>query len=456
MSFKSWVRGVVNSMFGVSTIEQALSIRVAVEPQLERDRALWRAMLDGNAPWVNNEVPSLKLEKSICREVANNTCFELDINATGDKPFTDFFDMVKGDIGGVTSELCGLGVVIAKPYVRNGKVLCTYATPDKFYPLSYNEVGQLTSVAFADYKVDGDTYFTLLETHTWEEQSQVYTIAYKAYTSKVATELGREISIERVKDWAGLQDIEWLNIPQPLFVEFSLKDNQSIFADAVEFIKQADRQYGRTVWEYEGGELAIDASIELFKSNKKGEEPQLPKGKKRLYRNLNVASEKFAMETFNPTFRDESLFRGLNEHKRAIEFACGLAYGTISDISVQEKTATEVMAAKQRYYITVSAIQRILDAGYKKLAISINILISLYKLTNKAKNDIIIVWGDSIKEDFSVEYARRLQLVATGIISPAEFRAWYLGEDIDEATKNLPKPPQSQPIVTQTAEHMNN
>ena len=450
MGIKSWMVGVMNKMFGVSTIEQALNVKVVTNPLLEQDRMLWRSMLKGEAYWIKDGVPSLKLEKSICREVSNSVCFEVEVKPTGDKAFVDFFNKVKEDVTDVASDLCGAGVVIAKPYVRNNKVLCNYATPDKFFPIAYNELGELISVAFTDYKVDGETYYTLLETHTWNETSKVYTIEYKAYTSKNEKDLGSVIPVELVPEWAGLQPIEWLNIPQPLFVEFSLKDARAIFADAVDFIKLADEQFGRAVWEYEGGELAIDASIDLFKSDKKGVNIELPKGKKRLYRRFNADANEFGMNTFNPAFRDESLFRGLNEHKRAIEFACGLAYGTISDINVQEKTATEVMSTKQRYYITVSTIQQILDAGYKKLAESTKILLNLYKLTNKTKNDIIVLWGDSVKEDTSVEFARRVQLLGLGIISPAEFRAWYLEEDIAQAEKNLPKPPQTQIVGTQT------
>ena len=48
---------------------------------------------------------------------------------------------------------------------------------------------------------------------------------------------------------------------------------------------------------------------------------------------------------------------GYNRIVQKIEFNCGLAYGTLSDPQVVDKTAEEIISSKQRSYATVKAIQ---------------------------------------------------------------------------------------------------
>lgn len=429
-------------LLGKKTIEQALKINVISNSNLERSQRLWQSMYSGSAPWVTKDVPSLRLEKAICREVSNHVTFESEIIIEGAEVLSDFVTKVKEDMPSLVTTMCSMGGVIVKPFIRKGKVHCSYVTPDRCYPLGYNEVGDLTSVAFIDRKQAGDYIYSLLETHTWHESENAYTIAYRVFKSTNESELGSIVGVQSVPEWAHLSDIEWLNIDRPLFVEFNMPEKEAIYADAVEHIRLADQQYGRVVWEYEGGELAINASVDLFRRDANGR-LDLPKGKERLFRAVDIAQEHFTLEPFAPTFRDESLFNGLNEHKRAIEFACGLAYGTISDPQAQAKTATEIMAAKQRYLITVRTIQKIIESGLSHLIYSADVLSQLYELYSDSEYALTVTWGDSIMEDVNTEYTRRFEMMEAGVLSAAQFRAWYLGEDLETAEANLPKQTQT-------------
>lgn len=100
----------------------------------------------------------------------------------------------------------------------------------------------------------------------------------------------------------------------------------SVYARAVNLIKEADRQYSRTIWEYEGSELAIDVDLSMLKN---GEE--IPEGKERIFRMLDAGEDGF-YKVYSPAIRDENLFNGLNKILQRIEFNCGLAYGTLSDV----------------------------------------------------------------------------------------------------------------------------
>ena len=65
--------------------------------------------------------------------------------------------------------------------------------------------------------------------------------------------------------------------------------------------------------------------------------------------------------------RDISLFNGFNKIFQRIEFNCGLAYGTLSDLSTVEKTAEELKTSKQRSFSTVSAIQKSFESSLEHI-----------------------------------------------------------------------------------------
>ena len=61
-------------------------------------------------------------------------------------------------------------------------------------------------------------------------------------------------------------------------------------------MQDADDQYQRLLWEFEGGELAIDADITVLEAS-----GELPRGKKRLFRNLGKYLDDGFYNVFSPT-----------------------------------------------------------------------------------------------------------------------------------------------------------
>lgn len=451
-------------IFGAKTIEDALGVKVLINQDLENNRQLWRDMLDGKAPWNNEDVPSLRLASGICKEAARYTAFELKSEIAG-SPRADYLNIqyqtvIKSTLDNIAT-LVGNGAIIFKPYARGQRILSTTVTPSCFFPLKYNELGELTSVVFADTLQKEDNFYTLLETHEWNETAQEYIIKYNAFVKEnkndrlQSSDIGKPISLTQVEEWAHLQSESlFKNIPQPLFIECNMTDMKSIFADAVDIIKECDEQLGRTIWEYFGGELAIDASMDLFKKDRDGN-LILPKNKKRLFRTLDVSnsSSSFEMQAFSPDFRDESLFRGLNEYKRIIEFIIGFAYGVISDPNQTDKTAEEIRAGKQRFLVTIKGVQNRIQEAYEKLVKSMDIIATIYNLSPQGDYDMSFTWGDSIMEDPDKEYERRKEMVSMGLLKPEQFVAWYFGleyKEDDEEFNNqmarlMPDMPQELP-----------
>ena len=168
------------------------------------------------------------------------------------------------------------------------------------------------------------------------------------------------------------------------------------------------------MWEYKGSELAVDIDENCFKNNM-----ELPEYADRLFRKLDIQGRSNDFySVFSPTIRDSSLFNGLNKLLQRIEFACGLAYGTLSDVQETAKTATEIISSKQRSYATVSDVQKSLKSALENLIISMDDLCSLYDLVSQGEYEVSFEFDDSLIVDSGADQAIMLQEVAAGIIKP--------------------------------------
>ena len=185
------------------------------------------------------------------------------------------------------------------------------------------------------------------------------------------------------------------NVKMPLFAYFKIPNANnvddtsplgvSVYSRAINDIKEADNQWTRLLWEFEGSELAIDADITLFKKDDKGNY-EFPKGKDRLFRMMDLDDNAEKYKVFAPAIRDENLINGFNAILRRIEFNVGLAYRTLSDPNTVDKTAEEIKASKQRSYSTVSDIQKSLQTALEQLVYAMDVMAQLSGLSGRERN----------------------------------------------------------------------
>jgi A118 family predicted phage portal protein len=269
------------------------------------------------------------------------------------------------------------------------------------------------------------------------------------YHSESINDLGRKCELTEVPEWSDvMKEKVYTNVDRPLFSYFKMPfanniDNDSplgvsVFSKAKNLIKQADIHWERILWEFESSERAIDATEDIFRYNDSGQ-PILPKGRERMFRtyDMQTTGQPF-IETFSPDIRDTSLFNGLNRIFQRIEFNCGLAYGTLSDISNVEKTAGEIKTSKQRSYTNVCAIQKCLENSLNDLAYIYGYYNQYYNgLTSNV--ELTCTFGDSVLEDTEKEFQRRLQMVSAGLLSKEKFIAWYFSVDEKSAIEYVPQ-----------------
>lgn len=341
---------------------------------------------------------------------------------------------------------------------------------DCFYPFAFDSSGNLSEVAFIQTKTDKDTIYTRLEYHKLEGNNVV--IINKAFESEgvsytningASASLGREIELSKVPEWKDLPRRTTIkNVDRLLFGYFKMPDANSIdphsplgisgFARAVSLIKEADMQYSRLLWEYEGGELAIDIDRDaLMETTDSKGNPHTVMGnlQRRLYRTIDLG-ESNTYQPYAPQLRDASMINGLNNLLMRIEDVTALSRGTMADVATEARTATEIRILKQRSYSSNLEIQKALEKALKDCIYAMDVYCTLYNIVGDItmKNgkvdtsqiglyDVSFTWDDSILVDIDTELNKRLTLLQNGLTSKREVRMWYFGETERQAQTAL-------------------
>lgn len=436
---KSYISRVVNKIFPNDKSKKQ-NIEVDMSKIMKESIELWSNMYEDKAPWLKEEeLESYNLASSVASEIARLVTIEMESNVTGSARadyLNEQYQRVIDDIRIETEYAAAKGGIIFKPYIENGKIAIDYIQADKFYPVKFNGSGDLIAAMFPDtIKRNGKTY-TREEYHELMDDGTYY-ISNTSYVD------GRPCPLEDIEEWANLEgELNLTGLNMPLFSYFKMplannKDSSSklgvaVYSKAVDTIKEVDKQYNKILWEYEGTELAIDVALDMLKNGN-----ELPKGKKRIFRTLDTEDENF-YNVFNPEIRDESLFNGLNKLLQSVEFKCGLAYGTLSDIQVVEKTAEEIKASKQRSYSTVVDIQKALRVSLEHLVYAMDYFATLYNLSPTGEYEISFDFDDSIIIDNKSEQAIMIQEVAAGLIKPEMYLMRKYGVTKEQAKAMLP------------------
>lgn len=332
-----------------------------------------------------------------------------------------------------------------------------YIHADNFFPIAFDGSGKITEAAFVQVKTDKSTVYTRLEYHKLQNNMVTVTnLAFKKEnrtqpsTTDFDSDLGEQINLTEVPEWADLQPVTQIeNVDRLLFAYFKMPEANTIeahsplgvsgYSRAVKLIKEADLQYSRMLWEFQGGELAIDIDRDALNTVEDEEKNtyEIPNMlQARLMRKVDLGNSE-TYQVFNPTYRDASLINGLNNILMRIEDVCALSRGTLSDVAAEARTATELKILKQRSYSANAEIQKALEDALKDLVYVMDIYCTLYEVTAPGEYDISFEWDDSILVDVETELGKRITLMQNGLASKLETRMWYFGETERQAREAL-------------------
>lgn len=458
-----FIRKQVSKIFPTKTIEEKLKLEIDISDIMVKNIELWSLMYEGVADWIDNDkVKSLGIPASIASEMARLVTIEMEseiIGAEGKETdrsiyLNERYQKIVDSLRIQTEYAVAKGGMVFKPYIdENNNIAVEYVQADSFYPVKFNSSGELVAAIFPEVIVKGDTTYTRLEYHHMLSDNKCY-ISNTAYVKDSNIEgLGVATPLSSVEEWEYLEpELNLENISEPLFSYFRMplannKDTRShlgvsVYSKAVDLIEEVDKHYSSILWEYKAKETAIDVPIDMFMTT------GLPEGKERLFRQLDIddnGKDNF-YKVFSPEIRDESMFNGLNKLLEKVEFNCGLAYGTLSDMQETAKTATEIRSSKQRSYATIVDIQKALRISLEHLIRSMEYMTDLYKLAPKGDIETSFNFSDSIIVDEKEEQLIMLNEVSAGLIKREFYLQKRYGVSFEEAHEMLPdlNPPQAE------------
>lgn len=364
------------------------------------------------------------------------------------------------------------GGLVMKPYisikpvtndknkVENKPVLeVEFIQADSFFPLAFNGSGDITEAAFVQTKMDKNTTYRRLEHHILNGSTvTVRNRAFKSENTQVNmntysdTDLGREIPLSEVPEWADLKPEQKIkNVDRLLFAYFKMPEANTIdtlsplgvsgYSRAVNQIREADMQFSRLLWEFEATEAAIDVDRDAL-LDVQGRDGQYHYTnavlQQRLFRPIDLG-ESNTYQPYLPSIRDVSIINGLNNILMRIEDICSLSRGTLSDVNSEARTATELKILRQRSYQANAAIQKALENALKDVIYVMNVYATLYKIVPEGEYEASFEWDDSILVDVETELGKRITLMQNGLSSKLELRMWYFGETEQQAKEALQK-----------------
>lgn len=345
-------------------------------------------------------------------------------------------------------------VVTTDEDILQPKIEFDYVQADGFVPLAFDGSSNVTEAAFVQrLQAKGITY-TRIEYHKLEgTKCIVENRVYKSTTRNVNDlDLGQEVNLSEVAEWSSLQrHTEIDGVDRLLFAYFKMPEANTIdpysplgvsgFSRAVGLIEEADKQFSRMLWEFEGGEMAIDVDRLALKEKTTGNGngdiiTTRPVLQERLFRKIDLNTEN-TYEVFAPSLRDTSYVNGLNTILMRIEDAVDVSRGTLSDVSSEARTATELKILRQRSYCANAEIQKALEDALKDVIYIMNVYCDLYQITPDGEYSASFEWDDSILVDVEQELGKRITLMQNGLSSKLENRMWYFGETEQQAQEAL-------------------
>ena len=465
--FLDFIRGVWHRVIPYRQIEAVERIDTPLTDEMANVLTDWYKLYRNEPDWLSETVKSLNLPAFVASELARQVVLEVKWNITGKGKDGKTQDKKGNDVMNPRAEYLkkefercmtilrqkleqgmAAGGMTVKPYPKDGHIYFDWTMDWSLYPIAFDDDGNLADVVFRDTYTEGKTIYTRLERH--QVDGEDVKITQRAFKSTVKDAIGVEINLSDVEYWAQLepevtvkktegQMFGWYKVAAANAIDVDCPMGASCYAKARDLFKQADEQYSRLLWEYEGSELAIDVDPTVLRPKKtEGGGLEMPKLNERLFRSVDAEQRDHDLySVFSPAIRDANYINGLNQILMRIEDHCGLARGTLSDPNTEARTATELKIVKQRTYTTVADNQKALENCLKNVVRAMDKYATLYKLAPEGDYDVSFEWDDSIITDSEQQMGERMTLLDAGLMSKIEFRMWYFGETKEQATEAL-------------------
>ena len=292
--------------------------------------------------------------------------------------------------------------------------------------------GEPTDVGLAERSTLGKYYYTLLERRSVEDG--ILTITYRLYRSLNGENLGNEVELHEhpkyrnlVKTWksdVGSVGLVRMKTPMVNCVDGS-PDAVAVFAPATQLIHAIDENEAQLSGEFQRGQSRVFLSRDLL--DREGELTE------NLFVGLDEDPQTVGMTIFAPQLREQSFLARKQEYLRNVESVVGLKRGMLSDVNMDERTATEIAASQADFSLTVMDFQAMWEDAVKRTLQLCAQLARIYAMGNCREVQVRFDWGNGVLYDEEKTWQGYVQMVKDGLIAPEIALGWRFGMPAETA-----------------------
>lgn len=293
------------------------------------------------------------------------------------------------------------GECLLKPVLLRGRFRFLPLRRDCYQVLGRDPFGEPTAVGCGEVTLQEGKRYTLLEKRSLGEDG-LLTVENRLFCSRDRLSLGREVALDTLERYAGLQDkvklektcglgLVRMRTPMENCVDGS-PDGVAVYAAAEELIRAIDRNERQMDEEFENGVSRVIASADLL-----GERGGTPALTDRLFVGLDGSPQETGLAIFSPALRHESYLARKQEYLRNLETVIGLKRGILSQVEAAPRTATEVTSSEGDYSLTILELQRMWEESARKAMALCHRLGQLYGVLGDGDfrpEQVEITWGD--------------------------------------------------------------
>lgn len=395
-------------MFFKSDAKRIFDVDILLSDTMDMAIRTWNQIYAGHPNWVDkdNHVKTINFAKSVSSETARLACLDLSIKVSGSARavyLQSVIDNMFGKIREYVERGCVNGTIILKP---NGDGIDCF-DPQRFLPTEVDGNGNIRAGIFFDFYEQSKKYYKRLEYHRFADDG-VYLISNRCFISESSTSLGTETDITKTPWKELMSDVGIENIEKPLFAVFKtpMANNidivsplgMSIFAEALEELKDLDVAYSRNAKEIYDSKRTVLADERLFEGKAIMVDGEIVRVKPKMpdyIRNvLSEGQENFYQE-INPNLNTDTRVKGINNILSILAYKCGYSNGYFSfDSMTGIQTATGVEASQQRTIQFIKDVRDKLEMTMDDLIYAIDKYADLYDLSPVGVYEVEYGFGD--------------------------------------------------------------
>lgn len=450
MSFGSRLIGRIRRMFNLTmkNASEAFGIDIIYSPKMYMAQSKWNSIITGIPPWLDAEddIETVNLALLMCNTRARLTMLDIGI-ALSQSPRTEYMQNIADSLLTKVGEKLSRGLALGGMMIKYNGESWDIMYPGQFAVTDKDSNGTIQGAIFSVQKVQGDSVYTRLEWHRFEqsETDKIYRITNKVFKRSLNAndeQLGKPVKLNAVEAWKDIEpEVRISNLDKPLFAYFRVPGDNfiddasplgaSAFAGALPELKAVDIAVSRKNAEVaDSKHITFVSQIAIQSAQQKG--TKLPRFIKGLGVGLN-GSDDSAIHEHVPTMLTDQRIKDINFDLSLAGTKCGFSEGTfVMDGQTGMITATQVEADDRDTIQLIKDTRDALKLTLDQALYGADQIVTLYNLAPLGLYDIDYNFGD-ITYNYEEDKASWKQYVIQGWIPAWKYFVKFEGMSEEEA-----------------------